>query len=202
MSPALTRRSLLKTALGAGGLVAVGGLAGCGANSTTAGSGASSAAGSAAPRAVTYQLSWTNSVQFGGTYLAQDQGLFAKAGLDVSLAPGGPNVAGDANTVSGKTLLNISAGDGVARSNAQGANLVIIARQAQKSPATLLSLAAAPIKTPEELRGKKIGVAGTDTPALDAFLKINNMAKTDVEFVPTQYDPAVLTAKQVDCICR
>ena len=74
-----------------GGLSALllAGLAGCGRENP--GSGGSSE--------VTYQLSWTHSVQFGGTYIAQDRGLFED--LTVRLAAGGPNVAGDANTVSG-----------------------------------------------------------------------------------------------------
>lgn len=148
--------------------------------------------------AVTYQLSWTHSVQFGGTYLAKDRGLFHEQGLDVQLAPGGPNVAGDANTVSGAALMNISVADGVARSNAEGADLVIIGAQYQKSPVTILSLADAPLTGPEDLVGKRIGVAGTDTPGLEAFLTINGLTKEDLVFVPSQYDPAVLTAGQVD----
>ena len=185
LQPVLTRRALL----GGLGALALGGVVGCspGPAQTTAG------------RAqVTYQLSWTHSVQFGGTYLAQDRGLFADEGLDVRLAAGGPNVAGDANTVSGAALMNISVADGVARSNAEGADLVIIGAQYQKSPVTILSLADAPLKGPQDLVGKKIGVAGTDTPGLSAFLAINDLAPDQVTFVPSQYDPAVLTAGQVD----
>ncbi len=139
-----------------GGLSALllAGLAGCGRENP--GSGGSSE--------VTYQLSWTHSVQFGGTYIAQDRGLFED--LTVRLAAGGPNVAGDANTVSGAALMNISSADGVARSNAEGADLVIIGAQYQKSPATILSLADAPLREPQDLIGKQIGVAGTDTPGL------------------------------------
>lgn len=177
-----------RTVLGGIGLVALGGLVGCGGDD----------ASSDGSDAVTYQLSWTHSVQFGGTYLAQDRGLFKEQGLDVKLAAGGPNVAGDANTVSGKALMNVSAGDGVARSNAEGADLVIVGAQYQKFPGTILSLGDAPLTQPQDLVGKKIGVAGTDTPALDAFLTINDLTKDQVQFVPSQYDPAVLTAGQVD----
>jgi ABC-type nitrate/sulfonate/bicarbonate transport system substrate-binding protein len=189
-SSRLSRRTFL------GGLSALtlGTLAGCGGDPEPSGT------GSAGLTTVGYQLSWTHSVQFGGTYLAQDRGLFRNLGLDVTLAPGGPNVAGDANTVSGAVLMNISAADGVARSNGEGADLVMIGAQYQKSPQTILSLAEAPLKEPGALAGKKIGVAGTDTPALDAFLTINRLGRDHVEFVPSQYDPAVLTAGQVDGI--
>ena len=184
VSPQLTRRAFI----GACGALAAVGVVGC--SRGTPGRGGASE--------VTYQLSWTHSVQFGGTYLAVDRGLFSEQDLDVRLAPGGPNVAGDANTVSGAALMNISAADGVARSNAEGADLVIIGAQYQKSPGTILSLAKAPLEQPQDLVGKKIGVAGTDTPALDAFLTINRLNRRQVQFVPSQYDPAVLTAGQVD----
>lgn len=190
VQPVHTRRALI----GGLGALAAGALAGCGQG--TAPSAALDAPG--ASTAVTYQLSWTHSVQFGGTYLAVDRGLFADLGLDVRLAPGGPNVAGDANTVSGAALVNISAADGVARSNTEGADLVIIGAQYQKSPVTILSLADAPLEQPQDLVGKKIGVAGTDTPGLQAFLALNGLNGDQVTFVPSQYDPAVLTAGQVD----
>ncbi len=181
----LTRRTLL----GGFGLMTTGSLLGCGGGGSPGASGTTEA---------TYQLSWTHSVQFGGTYIAQDRGLFNDLGLEVRLAPGGPNVAGDANTVSGAALMNISSADGVARSNAEGADLVIIGAQFQRSPVTILSLADAPLKQPQDLVGKKIGVAGTDTPGLSAFLAINGLQENQVQFVPSQYDPAVLTAGQVD----
>ncbi len=185
-----------RTVLGGLGALAVGGLVGCG--NDAAPSGGSPGGTARAATAVTYQLSWTHSVQFGGTYLAQDRALFRGLGLDVMLAAGGPNVAGDANTVSGAALMNVSVADGVARSNAEGADLVIIGAQYQKSPVTILSLADAPLQTPQDLVGRKIGVAGTDTPGLEAFLSINDLTQDQVEFVPSQYDPAVLTAGQVD----
>jgi len=182
--PVFTRRGVI----GGLGALALGGAFGCSRGPVSSGGAAQ----------VTYQLSWTHSVQFGGTYLADDRGMFKKLGLDVRLAAGGPNVAGDANTVSGAALMNISVADGVARSNAEGADLVMIGAQYQKSPVTILSLATAPLKEPQDLVGKKIGVAGTDTPGLSTFLAINGLGKGQVTFVPSQYDPAVLTAGQVD----
>lgn len=147
---------------------------------------------------VTYQLSWTHSVQFGGTYLAKSRGIFKDLGLDVTLVAGGPNMDGDASTARGDALLNISAGDGVARSNAQGADLVIIGAQYQKYPGTILSLADAALREPKDMIGKTIGAAATDQSALLAFLEINGLRLDQVQVVHSRYDPAVLTAAQVD----
>lgn len=187
-SPQLSRRALLGT-FGVGlGAAALSTLTACSREGGDVGG----------PADVTYQLSWTHSVQFGGTYLAESEGFFDALDLTVALAAGGPNVAGDTNTVSGKALMNISGGDGVARSNAEGADLVIVGAQYQRAANTILSLGDAPLEAPEDLVGKQIGVAGANVPALDAFLDINGIAKGDVEYVPSQYDPAVLTAGQVD----
>lgn len=209
--PAWSRRRFLRSsALGAGSLFAGSSLlAACGGSeeaeeattdegtTTTAGSGGEAAGDLLA---TTLQLSWTHSVQFGGSYLAADRGYYAQEGLDITFGSGGPNVAGDAQTVSGAALMNISGGDGVARSNAEGADLTIVGMQYQKSPGTLLSLAEKDLTTPESLVGTRIAVAGTDTPALDAFLAYNGIPRDDVEFIPSQYDPAVLTADQADSI--
>lgn len=213
----LSRRQVLRTALLGAGALAVGPafLAGCGddddvdagtnGSTTGAGSTAGSTSASAAPgagdlTATGLQLSWTPSVQFGGSYLAVERGFYEAEGLEVTLSHGGPNVAGDAQTVSGAVLMNISGGDGVARSNAEGAGLTIVGMQYQKSPGTLLSLKEKNLVTPESLIGTRIAVAGTDTPALDAFLAKNNIDKSQVELIPSQYDPAVLTADQADSI--
>lgn len=202
-----TRRQTLKAMMGGAGVVLLGPtvLAACGDDDDSSGSSSSGTSGSGSggggdliPTGL--QLSWTHSVQFGGSYLAVDRGYYEGEGLDVSLSPGGPNVAGDAQTIAGEVLMNISGGDGVARSNAEGANLKIVGVQYQKAPGTLLSLAEAPIATPEDLVGKRVGVAGTDTPTLDAWAGINGLAEDDFTKVPSQYDPAELVAGAIDCI--
>lgn len=209
-----TRRQVLRSMLLGTGALAFGPpfLAACGGDDDEPSSGSTSPGGTDATSTATgsagggdlqatdLQLSWTHSVQFGGSYLAVDRGYYTDEGLDVTLGAGGPNVAGDALTVSGAALMNISGGDGVARSNAEGAELTIIGMQYQKSPATLLSLATKDLTTPESLIGTRIAVAGTDTPALDAFLRYNDIDPSELELIPSQYDPAVLTADQADSI--
>lgn len=193
MSP-LSRRTFLTGAMSAGGLLVASGLAGCSRDDTGSN-------GSAAnQRSATYQLSWTHSVQFAGTYLAARNGYFGDAGLQVTLAAGGPNVAGDANTVSGAALVNISGADGVARSNEAGADLVIVGAQYQRAAGTILSLADNPLTTPQSLEGARIGVADVNTPVLAAFTQINNLDPGAIELIPTQYDPAALVAGQIDGI--
>ena len=42
---------------------------------------------------VTIQLKWVTQAQFGGYYVAQDKGYYSAAGLDVTIKPGGPDIA-------------------------------------------------------------------------------------------------------------
>ena len=50
-------------------------------------------AGAAAAEDVTLQLKWVTQAQFAGYYVAQDQGFYEEEGLDVTIKPGGPDVA-------------------------------------------------------------------------------------------------------------
>ncbi|WP_197536920.1 ABC transporter substrate-binding protein [Ilumatobacter coccineus] len=205
----MTRRRLLRNGCIGVGAMSMGPafLAACGSDDDSSSADEPSTSGAAADSVpavsltpTTLQLSWTPSVQFGGTYLGVDRGYYADQGLDITLGSGGPNVAGNTQTVSGAALMNISGGDNVARSNAEGAALTIVGMQYQRAPGTLLSLAEKNLVTPESLIGTRIAVAGTDTPALDAFLQYNDIDRSQIEFIPSQYDPAVLTADQADSI--
>src|ERR1700759_2749258 len=43
--------------------------------------------------AVTIQLKWVAQAQFAGYFVAKEKGLYKDAGLDVTINPGGPDVA-------------------------------------------------------------------------------------------------------------
>ena len=42
---------------------------------------------------VTLQLKWVTQAQFAGYYVAKDKGFYEEAGLDVTINPGGPDIA-------------------------------------------------------------------------------------------------------------
>ena len=57
------------------------------------------------------QLSWLHSVQFAGSYIAQQNGWWSDAGLQVQLMQGGPNAPVEPPVVAGTALVGISAAD-------------------------------------------------------------------------------------------
>jgi len=150
--------------------------------------------------AVNLQLSWTHSVQFGGSYIAANKGYWADEGLDVSLISGGPNAPVEPPVVSGTALIGISAADYTAAAVAQGAPFKIVAVAMQKNPFAIASLPANPVNTPADLVGKKIGMSVSNMPVLAALCTINGVDIDAIEVVPTQYDAAPLVTGQVDCL--
>ncbi|MCK0149454.1 ABC transporter substrate-binding protein [Marivita sp. S6314] len=179
-----TRRSFLTTGAAALGAASVGGLP--------------QRAWANTP--VSLQLSWLHSTQFAGSYIAQNRGWWADAGLDVTLLQGGPNAPVEPPVVSGTALVGISAADYTAAAVEQGAPFKIIAVAMQKNPFAITSLAANPVTVPADLEGRKIGMALANTPVLQALCTLNDVDFNAIEIVPTQYSPQPLVAGEVDCL--
>ena len=149
---------------------------------------------------VALQLSWLHSVQFGGSYIAKSRGYWSNGGLNVALNPGGPNAPVEPPVVTGQALVGISAADYTAAAVEQGAPFKIIGVAMQKNPFVVASLPENPVNSPEDLVGKRIGMALANTPVLQALCTINGIDMAQIEIVPTQYDAAPLLAGQVDCL--
>jgi ABC-type nitrate/sulfonate/bicarbonate transport system substrate-binding protein len=196
VTPSIDRRSLLRGGAALGLLGATSAfLAACGGDDKPAAAGGTSK--SFGP--LNYQLSWVKNVEFAGAYIADTKGYYTAAGFgSVNLMAGGPNVSQDAVVASGKALLAISSPDITAAAILKGADLVIVGAQYQKNPFAIMSLASAPINTPQDLVGKKIGVQATNEPVWNAFLKANNIDPGKVTKVPAQFDPSPLVSKEVD----
>ncbi|NKX52321.1 ABC transporter substrate-binding protein, partial [Arthrobacter deserti] len=164
----------------------------------TACSGASGAAdGTAAGYGkLDYNQSWVKTTEFAGEYFADSKGYFRDAGFDtVNLISGGPSgTSSEPMVLSGSALVGtttpIPAGSMVAEEEAP---LKIIGTKFQKNPFTVYSLEDNPIKTPQDLVGKKIGVAsGTNEVLFEALLEVNGTDPSTVESVPVQFDPQPL----------
>lgn len=146
------------------------------------------------------QLSWLHSVQFAGSYIAQDRGWWSDAGLQVTLLQGGPNAPVEPPVVAGTALIGIGAADYTAAAVAQGAPFRIIGVAMQKNPFAIASLPGNPVRTPADLLGKRIGMAVANTPVLQALCTLNGIDIADIRIVPTQYSAQPLLAGEVDCL--
>lgn len=185
----MRRRGFLAAA-GAGVVALAGGslLAACG----------SSAPSASASGAVGLQLNYLKNVQFAGSLMADDKGYYRAGGLDVSLLAGGPNLAVEPVVESGKALVGITHTAEAVNAINNGADLKIIGADYQKNPFCVVSSAHNPIRTPQDMIGKKIGVSDTNQPVWQAFLKANNIAPSSVNVVTIQFDPTPLATGEVD----
>jgi ABC-type nitrate/sulfonate/bicarbonate transport system substrate-binding protein len=202
---AFSRRSLLRggTAVAAAGAFGAF-LAACSSSSSTsagssgsAGStGSASAAGSLG--SLSLQLGWIPGAGYSGSFIADSKGYYSRQGVKVSILPGGPSVSGMPLLISNKVQVAISDPVTVSSAISQGGDVKIIAAGYQVNPACIMSLASKPITTPADLKGKTIGVGASDDAEWAAFLKVNNIGKTELTTVPASFDPSPLAAGKWD----
>jgi len=205
----LDRRTFLRRgAYGAAGAALLGGpaLAACSSSGSSSSASAGATGTTAAPAAtvrdlgmLSFQFSWIKNVEFAAEYLADTNGYYRALGFSgVNLMAGGPSVQQDAVVASGKAFVGISAPDISAAAINNGANIIAIGAQYQKNPFAVMSLAAKPIKTPQEMKGKKIGVQSVNEPVWTAFLKANKIDPSTINKIPAQFDPQPLANGEVD----
>lgn len=194
-SPSMSRRQLLVGAAKLGGGAAL-----LGAGSSLLGAvGAPIAAASAKALAtVSYQLSYLENVQFGGSYVADNSGFFRKQGIQVNFIPGGSNTAVEPVVESGKALIGNTHTVELAEAVANGADLKVVGAGYQKNPFCVISRASNPITTPGDVIGKRIGVADANQPLFQAFLKGNRIDPSKVRVVTVQSSPTPLADGQVE----
>jgi len=107
---------------------------------------------------VTLQLKWVTQAQFGGYYVALDQGFYDEEGLDVTIKPGGPDIAPPQVIAGGGADVMIDWMPAALSSREKGLPLVNIAQPFKSSGMMLTCLKDTGITTPEDFRGKTLGV--------------------------------------------
>ena len=181
MRLAIDRRKFLKLGAAASAAAALGGRA----------------ASAASP--LTMQAAWINDAEFAGYFVAIDNGYYTAEGLDLTYLPGGPDVIPESTIVAGKADLALTTPDTTVKAIVdQGAKFKIIGAQYQKNPVGIVSLAAKPIKTPQDLVGKTLAVPPVNVISVEAMLKLNNIDKSQVNIVPYAYDPTPLVKGEID----
>jgi ABC-type nitrate/sulfonate/bicarbonate transport system substrate-binding protein len=195
LAPLLGRRRLFQAA----GLLLAGGpaLVACGSDSeaTPTASGGKPSYGD-----IAVQLSWIKNIEFAGEYFATTKGYYTDAGFSKVdlLAGGAAGTSAESALATGKAFVGLSAPTITAPAINKGAPLKIVGSTYQKNPFCILSIDKNPIKTPQDMVGKKIGVqTGGNDVIFAALLKANNIDPKSVDIVPVQYDPTVVTTGQV-----
>jgi ABC-type nitrate/sulfonate/bicarbonate transport system substrate-binding protein len=196
----LSRRDLLRNGAGlAGGAALLGAfpslLAACSSSKKAA---TAPSSGTAALTKASIQFDYLLNAQFMGSYYAETRGYYTAQGVDVTLLPGGPNISPEPIVVAGTATVAVSHTAEIIQAIDNGADLKIIGATFQKSPTCMASRADAPIMTPQDMVGKKIGISASNTPIWDSFLKANNMTAQGIDVVTVQFDASSLANGEID----
>jgi NitT/TauT family transport system substrate-binding protein/putative hydroxymethylpyrimidine transport system substrate-binding protein len=152
-------------ALAVGALV----LAGCG--GSDGGSTTDAPATTAASAPLNLTLDFAPNAVHTGLYVAQERGLFTKAGLRLRIRVPGSGADGAKLLAAGRTDLAIMDIHDVALARQDGADLVAVGAIVQQPLASVL--AAADVDRPRDLQGRTVGVTGlpSDDAALDQIVR-------------------------------
>jgi putative hydroxymethylpyrimidine transport system substrate-binding protein len=165
--------------------------------------GTSSAASTNAREDVSLVLDWVPNPDHVGIYAAMDRGAFARRGLDVSARP--PGGVSDPITLvaAGRADLGISYEPELFFAQQHDAPVAAVATVVPTALASIIASGASGISSPADLRGKTIGVDGTESTAAFVAKVVSSAGLTqhDVNLVDVKFNqvPALLGHK-VDAV--
>ena len=128
---------------------------------------------------VKLQLQWVTQAQFAGYYVALDKGYYKDEGLDVTILPGGPDVAPPQVLAGGGADVMLNWMPSALASREKGLDLVNIAQPFKSSGMWLTCRKDAGISSPADFADKTLGVwfYGNEFPFLSWMSKLG--LKTD-----------------------
>ncbi len=154
---------------------------------------------------VTLQLKWVTQAQFAGFYVAQDMGFYEEEGLNVTIKPGGPDIAPPQVIAGGGADVIIDWMPSALAAREKGVPLVNIAQPFKRSGMMLTCRKDTGITSPTDFPGRTLGVwfFGNEYPFL-AWMSGLNIA-TDgsaggVTVLKQGFNVDPLIQRQADCI--
>ena len=151
------------------------------------------------------QLQWVTQAQFAGYYVALDKGYYKDEGLDVTIKPGGPDIAPPQVLAGGGADLMLNWMPSALAAREKGLPLVNIAQPFKSSGLQLTCRKETGIKSPEDFRGKTIGVwfFGNEYPFLSWMSQLGiptDGGDNGVTVLKQGFNVDPLLQKQADCI--
>ncbi len=117
---------------------------------------------------LTLQLKWVTQAQFAGYYVAKDMGYYDEEGLNVTIKPGGPDIAPTQVLAGGGADVTVEWMPAALAAREKGLPLVNIAQPFKSSGMMLTCLKESGVEKPEDFKGKTLGVwfSGNEYPFL------------------------------------
>jgi len=154
---------------------------------------------------LTLQLKWVAQAQFAGYFVAKEKGFYDEEGLDVTIKPGGPDIAPEQVIAGGGADVIVDWMGGALVAREKGVPLVNIAQPFEKAGMEMVCPADGPVKSESDFKGHTLGVwfYGNEYPF---FAWMNKLGlSTDggpdgVTVLKQSFDVQPLIQKQADCI--
>jgi NitT/TauT family transport system substrate-binding protein len=154
---------------------------------------------------VKLQLKWVTQAQFAGYYVAQAKGYYEEEGLNVTILPGGPDIAPTQVMAGGGADVMVDWMPSALAAREKGLPLVNIAQPFASSGMMLTCMADTGIKEPKDFADKTLGVwfGGNEYPFLSWMSQLG--LKTDgspggVTVLKQGFNVDPLLQKQAACI--
>ncbi|MDT8326220.1 MAG: ABC transporter substrate-binding protein [Roseovarius sp.] len=154
---------------------------------------------------LTLQLKWVTQAQFAGYYVAQDKGFYGDEDLNVTIKPGGPDIAPTQVIAGGGADVTVEWMPAALSAREKGLPLVNIAQPFKSSGMMLTCLKETGVTGPADFKGRTLGVwfFGNEFPFLSwmSQLGIPTTGGADgVTVLKQGFNVDPLLQKQADCI--
>jgi NitT/TauT family transport system substrate-binding protein len=154
---------------------------------------------------VTLQLKWVTQAQFAGYYVALENGYYADADLDVTIKPGGPDIAPTQVIAGGGADVVVEWMPAALAAREKGLPLVNIAQPFKSSGMMLTCRKDAGIETTEDFAGNTLGVwfFGNEFPFLSWMSQLGistDGTESGVEVLKQGFNVDPLLNGQAACI--
>jgi len=154
---------------------------------------------------LTLQLKWVTQAQFAGYYVAQDRGFYDEEDLNVTIKPGGPDIAPTQVIAGGGADVTVEWMPAALSAREKGLPLVNIAQPFKSSGMMLTCLKSTGVTGPEDFPGRTLGVwfFGNEFPFLSwmSQLGISTEGGDDgVTVLKQGFNVDPLLQEQADCI--
>ena len=149
---------------------------------------------------INYRLKWLANISSAGALYGKAFGRFEKAGLQVTVKPGGPELDAIKELEIGHAQFGVASADQIIRALAKGSPIVVLAQIFQQNPLQwIFRPSETPLHGAEDLRGKHIGITygGNDETIMRALLTKYGIATDAVDFFSVRYDYTPFFQKQV-----
>jgi NitT/TauT family transport system substrate-binding protein len=157
--------------------------------------------GQAKTQTINMQLGWLAGNNQIGEVAAKHLGYFEEEKLDLKIQPGGPNIDGIAIVASGRFELGqVSSSPSLMLAASQKIPVKCFAIGAQEHPYAYFTLPKKPVRTPQDLVGKKVGVQATAKILLTGLLKKHNIPENALEVVVIGSEMTPLVTGQADVV--